>query len=48
MDSNDRETRKIEAWLIMAESREGVVETTLPCFLEIPTIVFQDDIVKFG
>ncbi len=35
MDSNDRETHKIEAWLEIAESREGDVEA----FLEIPTIV---------
>jgi hypothetical protein len=48
VDSNDRETRKIEAWLEMAESREGDVEATLPFFLEIPTIVFQDEIIKFG
>ena len=48
MDSNDRETHKIEAWLDMAESREGDVEATLPSFLTIPTIVFHDEIVKFG
>ena len=39
MDSNDRETHKIVAWLDMAESRERDVEATLPSFLEIPTIV---------
>ena len=39
VDSNDRETHKIVAWLDIAESREGDVEATLPSFLEIPTIV---------
>jgi hypothetical protein len=48
VDSNDRETRKIEAWLDMAESREVDLEATLPSYLEIPTIVFQDEIVQFG
>ncbi len=48
MDSNDRETRKIEAWLEMAESREVDLEATLPSYLEIPTIVFHEESVKFG
>jgi hypothetical protein len=48
VDSNNREMRKIKAWLEMAKSREGDMEATLPCFLEIPTIVFQDNIAKFG
>jgi hypothetical protein len=39
VDSNDRETRKIEAWLEMAEQKEG--EATLPLVLEIPTICLQ-------
>jgi len=41
VDSNDRETRKIEAWLEMAEQKEGDVEATLPLVLEIPTICLQ-------
>lgn len=48
VDSNNRETQKIEAWLEMSESREGDVEATLPFFLEIPTIIFQDEIIKLG
>mmetsp|Transcript_35717 Transcript_35717/g.64326 ORF Transcript_35717/g.64326 Transcript_35717/m.64326 type:complete len:1216 (-) Transcript_35717:167-3814(-) len=43
VDTNDRETRKVEAWLEMAESREGEVGVTPPIFLEIPTIVFDDE-----
>jgi hypothetical protein len=32
----------------MAESREADLEATLPSFLEIPTIVFHDEITIFG
>jgi tetratricopeptide (TPR) repeat protein len=38
VDVNDRETRKVNAWLEMAESREEGFEEP-PTFLEIPTIV---------
>lgn len=42
VDVNDRETRKVQAWLQMAESREEEAGVTPPSFLEIPTIVFND------
>ncbi|KAL7536704.1 hypothetical protein ACHAXR_011275 [Thalassiosira sp. AJA248-18] len=44
VDINDRETRKVQAWLEMAESREEEVAVMPPSFLEIPTIVFDDSI----
>ena len=43
MSTNDRETRKIQAWLQMAESREEEDRAMPPSFLEIPTIVFHDE-----
>ena len=42
VDINDRETRKVQAWLEMAESREEEIASLPPSFLEIPTIVFDD------
>jgi len=43
VDENDRETRKVQAWLEMAESREDEICAAPPSFLEIPTIVFNDE-----
>jgi len=48
VDANDRETRKVQAWLQMAESREEEVGAAPPAFLEIPTIVFHDENDHFG
>lgn len=44
VDTNDRETRKVVAWLEVAESREEEISVAPPIFLEIPTIVFQEEI----
>ncbi|KAL7508938.1 hypothetical protein ACHAXN_006007 [Cyclotella atomus] len=40
VDPNDRETRKIQTWLAMAETAE--VESAPPTFLEIPTAIYND------
>lgn len=43
VDTNDREFRKVNAWLEMAESREEESGMMPPSFLEIPTFVIHDE-----
>ncbi|KAL3804883.1 hypothetical protein HJC23_006655 [Cyclotella cryptica] len=42
VDQDDRETRKIQTWLAMAEAMEAESASSPPAFLEIPTIVYND------
>ncbi|KAL7522135.1 hypothetical protein ACHAWX_006823 [Stephanocyclus meneghinianus] len=42
VDQDDRETRKIQTWLAMAEALEAESASAPPAFLEIPTIVYND------
>lgn len=43
VNQNDRETRKVQAWLHMAEAKEAESDSAPPPFLEIPTIIFHGE-----
>ncbi len=43
VNRNNRETRKVQAWLQMAEAKDAQSDSAPPLVLEIPTIIFHGE-----